>query len=210
MSTKKLSLYAGEKNHLLIEYITKKGLWKPGLKYPHKNRWAPLKMDGEVVIVVELTRGYAMITAARAEVGELLRERCYCALVNQSGVRPFNSQDGYFYRHLMERLHGKIPEGQEVDHVDHNPLNNTRANLRIVSSSENKRNRRKHRNNSSGHPGVSWDESQQRWLVYCKVHGKMKKRSITPSKLGLSKEEALEEAIKWRKKFESEMGYHNF
>lgn len=207
-----ISLYAKERNHILVEMITKNNLWKPGLKYPNKNRWARIRIPGtEIdVLVVELTKGYAMITDDIPEVEKLLRERCYYAWVGKSGVRPYNSQDGYFHRHLMQRLHGEIPDEQEVDHVDRNPLNNTRGNLRLVSSSENMRNRGRHRNNKSGYKGISWDRSQQRWKVQCEVNGVIRRRSITPSKLGISKEEALELAIQARKELESDMGYHSF
>lgn len=206
---KKLSTYAGEKNHLLVEYITKKGLWKSGLKHPNKNRWAPIKIDGEVVIVVELTRGYVMIVDPVREEEELLRDRCYYALISRGEVRA-HSKDGYFHRHLMQRLRGEIREDQEVDHRDRRTLNNTRANLRLVSSSENGRNRGLRRDSSSGHKGISWCNRDQVWLVECKVNGKRRRRSINPRKLGMSREEALEVAIEWRKKFEEEMGYHAF
>lgn len=207
-----ISLYAGDRNHILVEMITKNGLWRPGLRRPSKNRWARIRIPGTeiVVLVVELTRGYAMITDPIHEVEELLKERTYYAMVGKSGVRPYNRYDGYFYRHLLERLHGDLLEGQEVDHIDRCPLNNTRSNLQLVSRSENNRNRGRQRNSSSGHKGVSWDTRQQRWRVQCKVHGKIKTRSISPSKLGISKEAALELAIQARREFEEEMGYHDF
>lgn len=206
-----ISLYAGKRNHILVDMITKHGLWRSGLKYPNKNRWARILVPGtEIdVLVVELTRGYAMITDDIPEVEELLRERCYRALVGKRDVRPY-SRDGYFYRRLMQKLHGEIPEGQEVDHIDRCPLNNTRTNLRLVSRSKNNRNRGRHKSNNSGNKGICWDRANQRWLVRCEVNGKIRTRSITPHVLGISKEEALELAIQARKELEKDMGYHNF
>lgn len=40
-------------------------------------------------------------------------------------------------RHYLHRLLINPPEGMEVDHIDGNGLNNTRANLRVVTRSEN-------------------------------------------------------------------------
>lgn len=46
--------------------------------------------------------------------------------------------------------------GAQIDHIDHNPLNNRRANLRICTASENRRNSRKFKG-SSKYKGVYRD-----------------------------------------------------
>jgi hypothetical protein len=43
---------------------------------------------------------------------------------------------------FMHRLVTKAPKGTDVDHINHNGLDNQRANLRVVSHAENLRNRR--------------------------------------------------------------------
>lgn len=53
--------------------------------------------------------------------------------------------------------------GEEVDHIDGDGLNNQRKNLRICSSSENKRNTRFRSNNTSGYRGVSWNIAAKKW-----------------------------------------------
>ena len=54
----------------------------------------------------------------------------------------------------------------EVDHIDGDGLNNTRANIRIAKHKDNAKNRKLHRNNTSGYKGVSWHKRSQMWMAY--------------------------------------------
>lgn len=54
----------------------------------------------------------------------------------------------------MHRIIMNAPEGMEVDHKDKNGLNNKKENLRVVTSTENKQNKRNYSNNRSGVQGV--------------------------------------------------------
>jgi hypothetical protein len=55
---------------------------------------------------------------------------------------------------LMHRVVTAAPQGQDVDHIDHDVLNNRRANLRVVSRSMNLAAGRLPSNNTSGVRGV--------------------------------------------------------
>jgi len=56
------------------------------------------------------------------------------------------------------------PAGKpDVDHIDNNKLNNSIANLRWCTTSENMRNAAIPRDNKSGAKGVSWDKSRGKW-----------------------------------------------
>jgi hypothetical protein len=50
-----------------------------------------------------------------------------------------------------------------IDHRDHNGLNNTRGNLRIATTQENARNKRKRTVTSSRFKGVSWNTKASKW-----------------------------------------------
>lgn len=53
-----------------------------------------------------------------------------------------------------------------VDHRDHNPLNNTRGNLRICTPRQNTANRRPYRNTLSRFKGVSTTPNRKKWRAY--------------------------------------------
>jgi DNA-binding CsgD family transcriptional regulator len=55
---------------------------------------------------------------------------------------------------LLHRLIMNPGADQSVDHINNNGLDNRRCNLRLCTHAENMRNRKKHKNNSSGFKGV--------------------------------------------------------
>lgn len=76
---------------------------------------------------------------------------------------------------LMHRLIMKAPKGMEVDHINHNPLDNRKNNLRLASRADNQKNQPQLRkNNKSGYKGVSWYKPSKRWQVHINILGKRK------------------------------------
>lgn len=65
------------------------------------------------------------------------------------------------------------PKGLEVDHIDHNRLNNQKNNLRICTSQQNNMNRCKSLAKSSKYKGVSWKKEKHKWEVYIKLNHKI-------------------------------------
>lgn len=53
----------------------------------------------------------------------------------------------------------------EVDHVDHDKLNNTSGNLRLCTPSQNKGNMRTPKTNKTGYKGVKWHVKNQKWIA---------------------------------------------
>lgn len=89
---------------------------------------------------------------------------------------------GYALRNTMingkettVRMHRDITgvsKSHQVDHVNGNGLDNTRANLRICVGSQNQANRGKQKNCKSGFKGVSWNKSKRKWVSFIQVLGK--------------------------------------
>ena len=63
----------------------------------------------------------------------------------------------------MHRFILSARPGEEVDHINGNSLDNRRANLRIVSRSDNLRNRRTFKTNKAGFKGVRFEKSTGAW-----------------------------------------------
>jgi hypothetical protein len=56
------------------------------------------------------------------------------------------------------------PNDLQIDHIDHDPLNNTRSNLRIATNSQNHANGLKFRGNkTSRYKGVCWYKNYKKW-----------------------------------------------
>ena len=63
----------------------------------------------------------------------------------------------YAHRIVWVMHYGPIPDGMQIDHIDGDGTNNRLSNLRIVTASENKRNMRKLKTNTTGYTGVYRD-----------------------------------------------------
>lgn len=74
---------------------------------------------------------------------------------------------------ILARLLMNFPDGKYIDHVDCDPTNNQRSNLRLASEKENSRNAAKtKRKTSSNFKGVSWHKHKNKWIAMCAVNGK--------------------------------------
>jgi len=106
-------------------------------------------------------------------------------------VRIVLNNKGYkAHRLTWNIIYGEIPEKMSIDHIDGNPLNNSISNLRLVTHSENHRNRKLQSNNSSGFSGVRFINNK--WQARIKIHGKEKSLGTFKTK---------EEAINVRRKY---------
>ena len=105
--------------------------------------------------------------------------------------RHVNGSSVKMHRDIMN-----CPDGMEVDHINGDPLDNRRSNLRICTISQNRMNHRIPKNNAVGVCGVS--RSGRRYRAY-----------ISPGdcrRAVFRRFKTIEEAIQWRR--EAEILYH--
>lgn len=67
--------------------------------------------------------------------------------------------------YLSRELLGS-PAGQQVDHINGNPLDNRRANLRVCTVNQNRKNRLLNRDSSTGYKGVSQYKRTGKYASY--------------------------------------------
>lgn len=92
----------------------------------------------------------------------------------------------------LHRLIMNCPNNKVIDHINSDPLDNRKSNLRICTSAENAQNKKVNKNNTSGYRGVCYDKNYNRWTGQVNVN---KKHYIKHFE---TKEEANEWCIKIR------------
>lgn len=102
------------------------------------------------------------------------------------------------HRVIWLLAHKEWPKNQ-IDHINGDASDNRLVNLRDVTASENLRNQRRSRNNTSGVLGVSWNKTEQKWRVQIMADGRNKT-------VGQFVE--IEDAIAVRKAAEKLYGFH--
>lgn len=76
---------------------------------------------------------------------------------------------GHIYLHQL--IMGKSQD-YDIDHINHDKLDNRKVNLRIVTHSENILNAKLNKNNKSGHKGVSWNKAYKKWESFITINKK--------------------------------------
>lgn len=115
---------------------------------------------------------------------ELVKKYTWCInkgyVVNRDGV-------------LLHRLLTNAPQNRDVDHINHNKLDNRKCNLRIVFDYENMWNQKIAKNNTSGATGVYSIKNKNKWMSRIMVNG---------NEIYLGTFNTFEEALKVRKEAE--------
>lgn len=114
-------------------------------------------------------------------------------------VGRFRGKTTRAHRVIWEMHNGQIPEGMEIDHINHIRDDNRIENLRLVSHSENMRNISRSKVNSSGITGVCWNSERGKWMAQMQVGNKH-------IYIGLYLD--INEAVKARKQAEELYGFH--
>lgn len=94
-------------------------------------------------------------------------------------VYIINNQVGFLHRFIMN-----CPDDMVIDHINRNPLDNRRENLRICTQQQNTMNSSTRCDNTSGIPGVFWYKSRNKWMAYITINGKRKHLGYFKTKEG--------------------------
>ncbi len=147
-----------------------------------------IRIEGDVAYV-PLTKGYeAVIDAADVSLveGRLwrameVRDRLGEIKVVYATAQRSRSEHGPMTIYMHRVIFG-ASSAPTIDHQDTDGLNNRRYNLREASAAQNARNRKTHRNNSSGAKGVIWNKARGKWQAYIRANGNAKHLGLFDSR----------------------------
>lgn len=123
---------------------------------------------------IPLTRGYeALVDDIDADLGNLR----WHALVKGNTVYAARNKKRpgvlHLHRIVLERVLARpLNDTEMVDHINGNGLDNRRVNLRLATHSENLRNQRRSRDNTSGVKGVTWHKRYGKWYAQICCNGR--------------------------------------
>jgi hypothetical protein len=131
---------------------------------------------------IELTQGKMAIVDD--EDFEWLNSMTWCAArkTTPNAVR-FVSQTSIWDREnersinisMHQMIMGRPLHGLVIDHVNGDPLDNRRANLRYATLADNVRNRKKYKATASRFKGIYWEPERQCWRAAVWIGGKQKR-----------------------------------
>jgi hypothetical protein len=153
-------------------------------------------VDGDVTLIPLRNRekqvvAYAMIDTADARWAEQWRwHRTKTGYVARSTTVAGRAQTVFLHREVLGLpWAGREPQG---DHINHDPLDNRRANLRLVSARGNAQNQRAH-GGVSQYRGVCWHRIHRCW----QATGRLDNRAVLIGSYH-TEEEAARAAACWR------------
>ena len=134
----------------------------------------PLPLEGETVEIRLRTGDSAIVDAVD---GDLCVHGwgLHCSGHNKYAQASINKRHSSMHRFVMERvLDRQLKQGEIVDHINGNSLDNRRSNLRLATHQQNIHNQRRNSRNTSGYKGVSYARRMNKWLAKIKINGKCK------------------------------------
>lgn len=154
------------------------GAFRKGRHGPQKPPRLP-KTDGETILIA-LTRGkLAIVDLIDAD---LAKTNWYARISTGSKQKLwYAGQSVTFPKKTVRRMHRVIMERvlgrpltnlEEVDHKNHNGLDNRRSNLRLADSSQNHANSRPRANATSVYKGVYFSKQRGYWCAQITVNNR--------------------------------------
>lgn len=129
---------------------------------------APVLINKEIMKEIKLTQGYVALVDDE-DYSKLSTKKWCVALRKGKPESALRMEQIGFKKQRTIRMHrvvlGITDPKAVIDHIDGNPLNNTKSNLRICTQAENAKNRAKMSRGSSVFKGVTLDNKTKKWAV---------------------------------------------
>ena len=132
--------------------------------FPEVENASPFKIDGVYCRLIPLTQGFhATVDASDYE---WLMQCKWCVVGLEGSIyarrHERDAQGNRVSISMHRQIMGEAAIGSVGDHQNGNSIDNRRANLRPSSKSNNNRNRKRHKNNTSGFIGVSTTKGKRK------------------------------------------------
>lgn len=98
---------------------------------------------------------------------------------------------------FMHRVIARTPPGMDTDHINGDPLDNRRANLRHASRAQNMWNRAPNREGSSRYKGVYWHKQHGKWCASIQVGKRRKHIGLFHSEAAAAEAYAIRAAVEF-------------
>lgn len=113
---------------------------------------------------IKLTQGkFAIVDDSDFEYLNQFKWYYSCGYAQRSLPRNGKSQDKKLMHREIIEMSKAIEKDIEIDHINHNKLDNKKENLRVCTHAENLQNKSNYKNNSSGFRGVT--KYKNKWLA---------------------------------------------
>jgi hypothetical protein len=126
---------------------------------------------------------------------------------NWYAAKNYHSKFVLMHRLILElKLNRKLTRYEFTDHINHRTLDNRKANLRLVTPSQNSQNLvRNITKKTSQYKGPTWEENRSQWKASIKVNGKSINLGRYYDEIDAAK--AYDKAAKY---FQGDYAYLNF
>ena len=141
-----------------------------GVNYATRRDPRPAIIEGDIAKIplgVNAKGGYAIVDADMAWLAD--KHKWY---LSDTGYAMTGLGRGKGRLRLHHAVVGKPTPKMHIDHINRNPLDNRRVNLREVTPSVNAANSKKPISNTSGIKNVRWDKLTRKWEVEIRRNGK--------------------------------------
>jgi hypothetical protein len=140
--------------------------------------------DGNIMKEILLTKGkIALVDDDDYEELSKYKWSAFCRLGLWYAIRKTwrSEKPRLMHRYILGLVNG---DGKIVDHVDRNPLNNTKSNLRLATYQQNTVNCKLSKTNTSGFRGICKDtrSKKERWRAGIQCNGKTLNLGMYPTK----------------------------
>jgi len=136
---------------------------------------------------------YSGLRLHREIIGRLLFDECDRPLIaahswcirgrKRDRIATYIRKNGEVKSMVLARMLLNAPSDMYVDHINHNPFDNRRCNLRLCTHQQNNYNRSYSPLNTSGYKGITWRKNRQCWETHIRHRNKLINLGGYPDKL---------------------------